>query len=50
VLPDASGLDVLREIRTTDGSNGRVDPALPVVVLSGRGAPADAGSASRPSP
>jgi DNA-binding response OmpR family regulator len=41
VLPDASGLDVLREIRTTDGSNGRFDPALPVVVLSGRGAPAD---------
>jgi DNA-binding response OmpR family regulator len=40
-LPDASGLDVLREIRATDGSNGRFDPALPVVVLSGRGAPAD---------
>ena len=40
-LPDASGLDVLREIRATDGSNGGFDPALPVVVLSGRGAPAD---------
>jgi DNA-binding response OmpR family regulator/uncharacterized membrane protein (UPF0127 family) len=40
-LPDASGLDVLREIRATDGSNGRFDPALPVVVLSGRGTPAD---------
>jgi len=40
-LPDASGLDVLREIRATDGSNGRFDPSLPVVVLSGRGAPAD---------
>ena len=41
LLPDASGLDVLREIRATDGSNGRFDPSLPVVVLSGRGAPAD---------
>ena len=40
-LPDASGLDVLREIRATDGSNGRFDPSLPVVVLSGRGTPAD---------
>jgi DNA-binding response OmpR family regulator len=40
-LPDASGLDVLREIRATDGSNGRFDPSLPVVVLSGRGSPAD---------
>jgi two-component system phosphate regulon response regulator PhoB len=41
LLPDASGLDVLREIRATDGSNGRFDPSLPVVVLSGRGSPAD---------
>jgi two-component system, OmpR family, response regulator CpxR len=41
MLPDAFGLDVLREIRATDGSNGRFDPGLPVVVLSGRGAPAD---------
>jgi DNA-binding response OmpR family regulator len=40
-LPDASGLDVLREIRSTDGSNGRYDPDLPVVVLSGRGSDAD---------
>jgi DNA-binding response OmpR family regulator len=40
-LPDASGLDVLREIRGTDGSNGRFDPSLPVIVLSGRSAPAD---------
>ena len=41
ILPDASGLDVLREIRATDGSNGRFDPSLPVVVVSGRGSPAD---------
>jgi DNA-binding response OmpR family regulator len=41
MLPDASGLDVLREIRSTDGSTGRFDPDLPVVVLSGRGSEAD---------
>lgn len=35
-LPDASGLDVLREIRCADGSTGRYDPLLPVIVLSGR--------------
>lgn len=40
-LPDASGLDVLREIREADGIASRFDPALPVVVLSGRGADAD---------
>ena len=40
-LPDASGLDVLREIRGADGSNGRFDPGLAIVVLSGRGSPAD---------
>jgi DNA-binding response OmpR family regulator len=41
MLPDAPGLDVLREIRATDGSNGRFDPSLPVIVVSGRGSPAD---------
>jgi DNA-binding response OmpR family regulator len=41
LLPDASGLDVLREIRATDGSTGRYDPDLPVIVLSGRGSDAD---------
>jgi DNA-binding response OmpR family regulator len=40
-LPDASGLDVLREIRSTDASTGSYDPDLPVVVLSGRGTDAD---------
>lgn len=34
LLPDASGLDVLREIR--GGGGGRFDPELAVVVLSGR--------------
>jgi DNA-binding response OmpR family regulator len=36
-LPDASGLDVLREIRESDGIAARFDPRLPVIVLSGRG-------------
>jgi DNA-binding response OmpR family regulator len=40
-LPDASGLDVLREIRDADGVTSRFDPALPVIVLSGRGADED---------
>ena len=40
-LPDASGLDVLREIRSTDGATGRYDPLLPVIVVSGRTTEAD---------
>ena len=40
-LPDASGLDVLREIRASEGAIGRYDPALPVIVLSGRGTDTD---------
>jgi len=40
-LPDASGLDVLREIREADGLLSRFDPLLPVIVLTGRGAEAD---------
>jgi DNA-binding NarL/FixJ family response regulator len=40
-LPDAGGIDVLREIRTADGDSGRFDPGLPVIVLSGRGSEAD---------
>jgi len=35
-LPDGSGLDLLAEVRRTDGVASRVDPDLPVVVLSGR--------------
>ena len=35
-LPDASGLDVLREIRRAERSTGRYDSKLPVIVLSGR--------------
>jgi DNA-binding response OmpR family regulator len=40
-LPDASGLDVLRAIREAGGEDSRCDPALPVIVLTGRGADAD---------
>src|SRR4051794_38405282 len=35
-LPDASGLDVLREIREADGVGSRFDPRLPVIILTGR--------------
>ena len=40
-LPDASGLDVLREIRASEGATGPYDPGLAVIVLSGRGTDAD---------
>jgi DNA-binding response OmpR family regulator len=40
-LPDASGLDVLREIRASAGPTGRFDPGLPVIVLSGRATEVD---------
>jgi len=40
-LPDASGLEVLREIRATDGATGGYDPELPVIVLSGRSSDTD---------
>ncbi len=36
-LPDASGLDVLREIRAARGVDARFDPRLPVIVLTGCG-------------
>ncbi len=40
-LPDAPGLDVLREIRASEGATGNYDPELPVLVLSGRGTEED---------
>jgi DNA-binding response OmpR family regulator len=40
-LPDAPGLDVLREIRASEGATGSYDPDLSVIVLSGRGTDAD---------
>ena len=44
-LPDANGVDVLREIRTADGATGRFDPELPVMIL-GPAAPRPIGSAA----
>jgi DNA-binding response OmpR family regulator len=41
VLPDAQGIDVLRQIRGAEGSSDRFDPELPVIVLTGRGSEAD---------
>jgi len=40
-LPDASGLDVLREIRRADRTTGRYDANLPVIILSGRSSDTD---------
>ena len=40
-LPDAPGLDVLREIRASQGATGRYDPLLPVIVITGRGSAVD---------
>lgn len=40
-LPDASGLDVLREIRNPDCAVSRFDSRLGVIVLSGRGTERD---------
>jgi DNA-binding response OmpR family regulator len=41
MLPDAAGLDVLREVRAADGATSKCDPELPVIVLSGRGSEHD---------
>lgn len=40
-LPDAAGLDVLREIREADGIGARFNCSLPVIVVSGRSGDAD---------
>jgi len=40
-LPDASGLDVIREIRAAIGPAPPFDPGLPIIVLSGRGGDGD---------
>jgi DNA-binding response OmpR family regulator len=34
-LPDGSGLDLLRRVRAADGIVSRLDPSLPVLLLSG---------------
>jgi DNA-binding response OmpR family regulator len=35
-LPDGSGLDVVRRARASDGVASRIDPAVPLLVISGR--------------
>src|SRR5512132_1846022 len=35
-LPDGSGLAIVRRVRASDGVASRIDPALPLMVLSGR--------------
>ncbi|MGH2950230.1 MAG: response regulator transcription factor, partial [Solirubrobacteraceae bacterium] len=35
-LPDGSGLDLIARVRAADGVASRLDPAVPLVVLSGR--------------
>jgi DNA-binding response OmpR family regulator len=40
-LADGSGLDLLDRVRASDGIASRVDPALPVIVVSGRASEVD---------
>jgi DNA-binding response OmpR family regulator len=40
-LPDGSGLEVLDRVRAADGGASRIDPDVPVVVVSGRTAEVD---------
>ena len=40
-LPDGSGLDLIRRVRSADGIGSRLDPSLPLVVLSGCGGELD---------
>jgi DNA-binding response OmpR family regulator len=40
-LPDASGFDLLRHVRTADGVATRIDPDLPLLVVSGRSSELD---------
>jgi DNA-binding response OmpR family regulator len=35
-LPDGSGYDLIRRVRGADGVASRLDPATPLIVLSGR--------------
>jgi DNA-binding response OmpR family regulator len=41
ILPDAPGIDVLRQIRSAEGVSDRLDPHLPVIVVSGRSSETD---------
>ena len=41
VLEDGSGLALLDRVRSSDGLSSRIDPDVPVIVLSGRSGDAD---------
>ena len=40
-LPDGSGFDLVRRVRGADGIASRVNPSLPLIILSGRGSELD---------
>lgn len=40
-LSEGSGLDLLDRVRAADGSTSRIDPDLPVIVVTGRASEAD---------
>lgn len=40
-LDDGNGLVLLDRVRSADGLTGRIDPELPVIVVTGRGSPSD---------
>jgi DNA-binding response OmpR family regulator len=40
-LPDGSGLELIRRVRTADGIGTRLDPSMPLVIVSGRGGELD---------
>ncbi|MEX0992674.1 MAG: response regulator transcription factor [Solirubrobacterales bacterium] len=41
MLPDVSGYELCRRLRASDGLAGRIDPDLPVIMVSGRSSEAD---------
>src|SRR3954462_7709516 len=42
-LPDGSGLDLIARVRSADGLASRLDPQVPLVVLTGRASELDRG-------
>jgi DNA-binding response OmpR family regulator len=41
MLPDASGYEICRRVRESDGLAQRIDPSLPVIMLTARASDAD---------
>lgn len=41
MLPDATGFDLCREIREQDGLHSKIDPELPIIMLTARGEDVD---------